>query len=429
MESRGETIVGEDSIQGIVNSFSKVIDGMNKSNTNHVARVDPKHDVYANPKGAAFCMCYVDPVVGDDTLDMFSEVIRTHGNDAIAEFFNVTLTTPKEIDDFNKDLELGKYVVWSELTSDKRKKVLDNITTRWNAIVAEVSHVDPIVESIFVQDKPSSYVAAVGGTPSEPCAAGGSKPKPNKSKANFCSLPPENLCEGAKFSIPRKVVETASTRFTNTLYGYFIGKRIAFPVVEYYVFSEDGLSIIASQIVPLIEGSRFNIETVTIKYEWKPPRCDLCKIFGHVHDHCPKKVSVPTNVTPNVVKPAVEKINDGFQTVRKKKKKGKSKSTNLFSGPSVKQTLRYEPKKTTSAPKKGDTNLGNSSKSASLLKNQPLKATVPATKEGNITKSNSYAALDDETDEDVVNVYDESANLFHTIKTSGSSSTFTVAAG
>nr|GFD03176.1 zinc knuckle CX2CX4HX4C [Tanacetum cinerariifolium] len=129
--------------------------------------------------------------------------------------------------------------------------------------------------------------------------------------------------------------------------------------VPMQVFSKDGLSIIASQIVkpimldsytssmcieswwrsslagslieintddvlkesltigvPLIEGSGFTIETVTIEYEWKPPRYDICKIFGHVHDHCPKKVSVPpTVVTHNVITLTVEKTNDGFQTV------------------------------------------------------------------------------------------------------------------
>ncbi|GJY59821.1 hypothetical protein Tco_0459713 [Tanacetum coccineum] len=153
--------------------------------------------------------------------------------------------------------------------------------------------------------------------------------------------------------------------------------------------------------VPLIKGSGFTIETVTIEYEWKPPRCNLCKIFGHVHDHCPKKVSIPpTVVTPNVATPTVEKTTDGFHTVGKKKKKGKSKSTNggQVGGHSVKQTVRYEPKATISAPKKGATNSGNASKSSSMLKNQPLKATFTSTKEGNITMSNSYAALDDESD-------------------------------
>ncbi|GJU33083.1 zinc knuckle CX2CX4HX4C containing protein [Tanacetum coccineum] len=367
----------------------------------------------------------------------------------VAKFFNVSLTTLKDIDDFTKDLELGKYAMWSEMTRDMRKEVLDNISTRWNALVAE-----------YIHEKPSSYI-------------------------------------GTNVSIPRKVVETVSTRFANTLYGYFIGKHIAFPVVEYYirnnwdkygltrimmnskgffffqfktlkgledvlengpwmtrnspiilkkwsmntrlckeeltcisvwvkihnvpihVFSEDGLSIIASHIVKPIMldsytssmcieswGRRYTIVTITIEYEWKPPRCDLCKIFGHIHDHCPKKVSSPpTIVTSNVVTLIVDKTNDGFQTVGKKEE-------------------GYEPKVNTNAPKNGATNASNSSKSSSLL-----KTTFTSTKKGNITMSNSYSALDDEDDEEVENVYDESDNIFQSTKTVRSSSTFTYVVG
>nr|GEU61017.1 zinc knuckle CX2CX4HX4C [Tanacetum cinerariifolium] len=92
-----------------------------------------------------------------------------------------------------------------------RKEVSDNITTRWNVLVveneskgslsahnimsSEMVPNDPIVQTVDIHEKPNSYRSA----------AGGSKPEP------------------------------MSTRFANTLYGYFIGKRIAFPVVEYYV--------------------------------------------------------------------------------------------------------------------------------------------------------------------------------------------------
>ncbi|GJT40743.1 hypothetical protein Tco_0940608 [Tanacetum coccineum] len=111
-------------------------------------------------------------------------------------------------------------------------------------------------------------------------------------------------------------------------------------------------------------------------HEWRPPRCDICKIFGHVHDHCPKKVmSHHIVATSNVVNPIVEKTNDGFQTVGKKKKK----------------------KATTSAPKKGATHVSNASRSSSML-----KTTSSASKNDNIATSNSYSALYDE--EDVENV-------------------------
>ncbi|GJY46492.1 zinc knuckle CX2CX4HX4C containing protein [Tanacetum coccineum] len=109
--------------------------------------------------------------------------------------------------------------------------------------------------------------------------------------------------------------------------------------VPIQAFTEDGLSIIASKLDVLqdsltigipCEDDRFSIESVSIEYEWKPPRCDLCKIFGHSHDYCPKKVLIPNAetsnvITPNVVNtstvptPLVQKTNDGFQTVGKKK--------------------------------------------------------------------------------------------------------------
>ncbi|GJT59020.1 hypothetical protein Tco_1002553 [Tanacetum coccineum] len=87
--------------------------------------------------------------------------------------------------------------------------------------------------------------------------------------------------------------------------------------------------------------------------------------------------------------------------------------------------VRYEPKSTTSAPKKGATNVGNASKSTSML-----KTTITSSKNDNIITSNSDSALNDEKqdeEEDVKNVYDESANLFPNTKTGGSSS-FTAAA-
>ncbi|GJS01239.1 hypothetical protein Tco_0317747 [Tanacetum coccineum] len=143
--------------------------------------------------------------------------------------------------------------------------------------------------------------------------------------------------------------------------------------------------------------------------------------------HCPKKVSItPSAITSNVATSTVEKTNDKFQTVgKKKKKKGKSKSTNggQFGGHPVKQTVRYEPKATTSAPKKGTTNVGNASKSSTML-----KTTVTYTMNDKIPVSNPYSALDKESEEEVENMYDESANLLQSKKTGGSSSTFTVAA-
>ncbi|GKA08464.1 hypothetical protein Tco_0687795 [Tanacetum coccineum] len=145
--------------------------------------------------------------------------------------------------------------------------------------------------------------------------------------------------------------------------------------------------------IPLIDYPGFTIKIVSIEYEWKPPRCDLCRIFGHDQAQCPKKVFVPSIVVTFEHTVDEDLIDGDYKRA-----------------------------------KKGVTNPGNTSTSSSMLKNQP-HVIVASTKEGNITMSNSYAALDDESDEDVENVYDESANLLHSTQTGKSSSTFTVAVG
>ncbi|GKE87805.1 zinc knuckle CX2CX4HX4C containing protein, partial [Tanacetum coccineum] len=42
--------------------------------------------------------------------------------------------------------------------------------------------------------------------------------------------------------------------------------------------------------IPSLTKDGFTKETIHVEYEWRPPRCDICKIFGHVHDQCPKNV-------------------------------------------------------------------------------------------------------------------------------------------
>nr|GEU67370.1 reverse transcriptase domain-containing protein [Tanacetum cinerariifolium] len=123
---------------------------------------------------------------------------------------------------------------------------------------------------------------------------------------------------------------------------------------------------------------------------------------------------------------------------------GKAKSTNggKFGCQSVKQSVRYEPKAATNGPKIGVLNKVLSKPSSShvslMLKVHPLKAKVPyvslrrslnVDKDGNIIMSNSYASLDDESEEEVKNVFDESTNLLNSSKTGVSLSTYTVADG
>nr|GEU68828.1 hypothetical protein [Tanacetum cinerariifolium] len=72
-------------------------------------------------------------------------------------------------------------------------------------------------------------------------------------------------------------------------------------------FSEDGLSddvelkdnIMAAMPKLVMEG--LYTCNVYVEYEWKPPRCACCKVFGDVHAECPKNTD--SNVVKSMKKP------------------------------------------------------------------------------------------------------------------------------
>nr|GEW48812.1 hypothetical protein [Tanacetum cinerariifolium] len=330
-----------------------------------------------------------------------------------------------------------------------------NVTVLKEAVCVDDT---PIIQSAFINTKSVSYARAAGTLSSEPL----------KGNVIFRHLESDNVCDGVDLSIPGKVVQAVSSRFENTLYGYFIGKRIAFPVVEYYVrnnwakygltrfmmnskgyfffkfvsnkglenvlenepwknrniFSEDGISLIATQIgkpimldsftssmcidswgwsrfdrclievkayellkdsitvgISLPDGLGFTKETVRVEYEWKSPRCEQCKIFGHAYDQCPKSATAI---------PTVDMTNDGFQTVRFEPKahgnspKNENVSTSAKDDPT---SSKEEPAKAVDIP--------SSSYTSATAKKGGLKA---PTISSNIPTSNPYDLLSQEFD-------------------------------
>nr|GEV93682.1 reverse transcriptase domain-containing protein [Tanacetum cinerariifolium] len=153
--------------------------------------------------------------------------------------------------------------------------------------------------------------------------------------------------------------------------------RVKLHDVPVQVFEEDGISLIATFI-----GKPVMLDSYT------------------------SAICIPS-LTRGLLRKQSELSMNGGRPEAMNKKNGKAKSTNVrqFVGPSVKQNFTYEPKAATSQPKKGATNVGNA--------------------------SNSYSALENDENEDeehVENVHDESTNLFPTLKANERSS-FTVGAG
>ncbi|GJW11946.1 hypothetical protein Tco_1577773 [Tanacetum coccineum] len=159
----------------------------------------------------------------------------------------------------------------------------------------------------------------------------------------------EEVVEGAAVAIPIDVVEEVSNKFTNTLFGHFIGKHVAFPRVKKYVentWAKYGLQHVMLQkgffffqfstkkgrpimidaytsemcvnpwgrstyaralievsaakalmdslvmAIPLPNGKGHTLETIDIEYEWKPPRCENCN--GDSSKRVPNKGTADT---------------------------------------------------------------------------------------------------------------------------------------
>ena len=127
------------------------------------------------------------------------------------------------------------------------------------------------------------------------------------------------------------------------------------------VKSDEVLRDILTVEIPLLDGTGSTIEKIRVEYEWKPPCCDKCKIFGHTLIDCPK-VFVPS------AQPTMP-VNDGFKTVNNKKKGKQGGPTipgqGVFTKPVVGKQFQYRPKKTTPEPKIVDGNKKNASDVAS----------------------------------------------------------------
>ncbi|GKC10865.1 putative RNA-directed DNA polymerase, partial [Tanacetum coccineum] len=54
--------------------------------------------------------------------------------------------------------------------------------------------------------------------------------------------------------------------------------------------------------MPKLTGEGFYTCNVCVEYEWKPPRCACCKVFGHVLDECPNNID--SDVVKNMKKPS-----------------------------------------------------------------------------------------------------------------------------
>nr|GEY35103.1 hypothetical protein [Tanacetum cinerariifolium] len=75
--------------------------------------------------------------------------------------------------------------------------------------------------------------------------------------------------------------------------------------------------------VPEDEGGGYVKEVIRVEYEWKPPHCVDCQSFGYDSKLCPKRVrgEVPKNSARDTKATTMEENDDGFTKVKSRKKK------------------------------------------------------------------------------------------------------------
>ncbi|GJY70441.1 ribonuclease H-like domain, reverse transcriptase, RNA-dependent DNA polymerase [Tanacetum coccineum] len=425
----------------------------------------------------------------DKNHDMNSDVLTAEIDDTIT------------MDDTNNITAISSPVIELSLTEELEKQVTEPTSDgRPEYMVKDTNDMLHMVQVSTLQDdeKRVSFATVV-------------VTENTHKKVNFRKVE-EDVASNVDYEsmIPMSFVVKVNERLSNTIYGYFIGKRVAFPVVENYVynawgkfgiqkvmyakgfyffkfsstkgvddvlengpwmirqvpiilntwststsltkethssvpiwvkmhdvpmaaFTDDGLSFIASKTrnplmldlytstmcneswgrssyaramievhanvelkesilvaVPKLEGNGYTCETVTGEYEWKPPRCSTCKIFGHMLDQCPHTVKEIMPIKK------VEREMDGFQLV--KDRNAGRKTTDKSYGVKTKKNLVYRPVSKANVSSSPKTNVASSSKQLGLSKYVDLE-------------SKKKGTVDLDSDDDVENCYDETAGF------------------
>nr|GEV24824.1 hypothetical protein [Tanacetum cinerariifolium] len=222
--------------------------------------------------------------------------------------------------------------------------------------------------------------------------------------AHIVELRNDERVEGAAVTLHLAAIEEVSSRFANTLYGYFVGKHLAYQLVENYVknvcayaralievSTDDVLKDDLVIAIPVGKDKGHSLASIRIEYEWRPSRCSNCLIFDHMDDKCPK---LPKEVTPAVVidvdtNHSKNMADDGFKVVKKKRNKKKKHQKQVdgvvLSKPSL--NLHYRRVNNGNSTKQSGSNVASTSKVG--------KSTSTSALDKNAQLENSFSALND----------------------------------
>nr|GEV78743.1 zinc knuckle CX2CX4HX4C [Tanacetum cinerariifolium] len=97
----------------------------------------------------------------------------------------------------------------------------------------------------------------------------------------------------------------------------FTENKISAMATRLDIMDDRGLKDTMVIVVPCLEGNGDVLHNVRVEYEWKPPRCGICMVFGHDEDLGPKHIIID-------MKKQIMKTNDGFQAALRKASRGLS---------------------------------------------------------------------------------------------------------
>ncbi|GJU94462.1 hypothetical protein Tco_1319218 [Tanacetum coccineum] len=247
--------------------------------------------------------------------------------------------------------------------------------------------------------------------------------KPITKVIKVLELRNEEIVEGAAIAIPFEAFEEVSSRFSNTLFGYFIGKRLAFRLIE----TKDGMDSVLEngpwliRMVPMIlnvwspntDLKKAKVKKAPVSWGRSTYVRVLIEVSAEVDLMDSLMIAILVGrdkghslATINIDNKSVEKPdeNEGFVEVKHKKHKAKTQVHKLIEGvrlskaPPKFQYRRVEKAKSSKVAEK----------QANVLQNQMSKPSV--------TIKNSFSSLDlydnnDELPSQVINVSNEVLNV------------------
>ncbi|GKD69685.1 cysteine-rich receptor-like protein kinase [Tanacetum coccineum] len=321
-------------------------------NTN-TAGVDPSGSVRAT-NHISFDSCGVDvessateghiskkdgvEMAGDNALQtMIDGTAKAINQVDVAATFGVPLITFQDFDNLTKDIDAGKYEdLWSGMDSDQRDALMVAIVAMWDKIVDNPD----IIDGSSPLMKKGSYASVVHA--SEQVTS--TNEDSNSGKNEVTKVPVwvklHNVPVVAYSADGLSLIATQAGNpimldaYTSSMcedpWGRINFARILVEINADYVLKHE-----VSMAIPLEDGSGHTREVIKVEYEWKPPHCADCKIFGHTNEKCPKRainLDTPSDSSKGSIVPSTASTNcDGFTEVRRKKNKGKKADQQTWS--------------------------------------------------------------------------------------------------